>query len=197
MELGLVEIKHTSFGFEQWGPTAAPLEAHIQVVWQMGILEKLFTYICAIVGGQANEEIAPLFTFDDVANGIFMECLEKSEKFVKCVQEDIPPGAGPGDLRIVQRLIKQTEGAKELPAELQPDWNRYVSLSREKTELESKARALKKKTDDLKARLLLAAGGHKIAEFPDGTTINLNQVQNKGSVTEPYSYWKIEVPKEE
>ncbi len=95
-DLGITEVKHQGFGFDEWGQDKAPTDAHIQTVWQMGVLGVAWGFITAIVGGRANDVIEPRFEFDATARAIFEQCIEKAAAFLRCVQTDTPPGAGPG-----------------------------------------------------------------------------------------------------
>lgn len=197
-EMGIVEVKHASFGLEMWGPECAPADAHIQVIWQMGILEIPFSFVTAIVGGQAADAIEPKFVFDDEANHIYEQCLEKSRAFIECVQRDIPPGARLGDLAIINKIIKAAPSpeVRELPDEMIPVFDRYRKYKKEQSELESAARRLKKRTDDLKAQLVLACGGPSIGQLSDGREILFKHTERAGYTVDPTSYWEVKFDKE-
>lgn len=192
-QVGITEVKHAGFGWDEWGEDKAPTDAHIQTVWQMGVMQVPWAYIAAVVGGRANDPIEPRFDFDEIARNIFEQCLEKAAAFLACVRSDTPPGAGPGDLKLINQILKPQSRTVILPQYFCMGLDLLEKAERKIEAFNELLKEHKKTRDTVLAKLLLNAGGAKLGILPDGRRVKFVQRQRSGYTVQPKTYWEAKI----
>lgn len=178
---GIVELKHTSI-YDGW-EEGAPNYAHIQLMWQMGVMNVDWGFICAVVAGRASDVKTPFFRFE---RDIFDQLLELSSKFIEMVRSDTPPDAGSGDAKIIDKLCERHEKEVDIDGE---QWeNTFIKLS----ELKEQKKVAESEIKAIENQIKLSLGDATQGNFPNHT-VKLSQVFRKPYYCEGSSYWKMNI----
>ena len=175
-----VELKHTAV-FDGWAPTEVPLHVGMQIHWQMHVQNQTFCEVFALICGRV-ESAKPITVYKEQE---FLDViLEEAHKFYELIQKDTPPEAGPGDLAVIERLVKERKGAMEANA------NQLHLLPRYADSIESYKRAKriaeeKKATKDSIQNNIILQMGDAISLLSDGLPI-LKITRTKNGQTRVY-----------
>jgi len=186
---GLNELKHTGYpiGWDE----GAPNYAHCQLIWQLGIMKLDWGFVTGVVAGKVNDTKTPFFRFE---KPIFEQLVGLAINFRECVAKDLPPQAGPGDKKLIDRLIEKRDGEIELSSVGVTQWvNQYVAEKKELKELNAAVRKHKGLQDEAINNLKMEMGKAKHAVLDDGREITLKKVNRAGYTAQPSSYWNFKI----
>lgn len=186
-EKGLCELKHT--GRAQGWDEGAPNYAHIQLMWQLGIMQMDWGFVAAIVGGRPNDARTPFFRFE---KPIFDQLIGLGLAFQESVTKDIPPQAGPGDKALIDGLIDRQEGEIELHTA--GDWvDQFDSYSAQLRVLRAELRQHESKLEEAKNNIKLQMGDATSAVLTDGRCVTLKEIIKKPYTVNPKPYWTFKI----
>ncbi|TXH59016.1 MAG: hypothetical protein E6Q97_00975 [Desulfurellales bacterium] len=155
--LELLEIKVTSWTQrEKWVDGGCPDTAHIQLIWQLGVLGLERGTVAGLVGGSPRDLYLPQFTFDA---SIWTQLLERAGAFMECVRSGKePPALAPDSALLTQ--LKNVEPTKFVALDESADEvvTKFWEERREIEKLEKLIEPHKKNLDNAKARLLQLMG---------------------------------------
>ncbi len=177
-EAGIAEAKHTAGNIAEW-EDGAPTYAHIQLVWQLGLLCIPFGYVAAVVQGKANDLKDPSFEFDAVASDVFNQCLEEAQGFVNCIEADIPPEASAGDKKLIQNIVEHREETRLMSAEAQAAAEKYLEARAKRLSIEKDVQFQKDIEDQAQNALMLELFGADTGVLPDGRMVRFKKVERK------------------
>jgi putative phage-type endonuclease len=155
--LELLEIKVTSWTQrEKWADGGCPDTAHIQLIWQLGVLGLERGTVAGLVGGSPRYLFLPQFSFDP---SIWAQLVERAQAFMECVRNGKEPPAMAPDTALIAQL-KQFEPSKFVTLDESADEvvTKYWEEKREIERLEKLIEPHKKTLDNSKARLLQLMG---------------------------------------
>lgn len=120
-----------------------PLKHLVRMTWEMGIMGLESCELGVLSSGDEFQILPVEFTSD-----AWDQCLQLAAKFLDCVQKDIPPNAGPGDRKLIEKIVGERT---ETPIDLTGD--KEVSQFIDKVaEYGDKRRALNREVKDLEAQ---------------------------------------------
>lgn len=182
-EIGILECKHTAVA-KDWDAGGIPDYAHIQVQWQMGICGINWSRIAAVVGGRAGDLKDVRVNFDEL---IWNMALEAAIKFWDCVQKDIPPMAGVGDLQLLRQVMELREEQVALADE---QWAKdYEAAKVAHKEAQDAAKVAEDRKKELEAQIAQELGGCNVGVFSGGQIITIKEVIRKPYTTKESRYW--------
>ena len=195
---GACELKTaTGKADHMWSDERGPEFYFCQLQWQLGVLGLPEGYLSCMIGGDPRDVRSPFYKFDPAA---FESLLELGEDFRRCVEQDIPPDPGPGDSKLIGKIVGRKKGlsvplnaadAEEIESiivTLRP-------LKKEKSTIEAAAKELKSKCSALENKIKLILGKAETGVLPDGREIHATIVRNPGYAVSAFEYTKVTLPK--
>lgn len=185
---GITEIKNTNRNMSASWSDDAPIGPKLQLQWQLGVCGLPGGHVAGLVGGSARglryyEEEFNVATFDAL--------LEAGANYLELVRKDIPPEAGPGDLRVLNALLGERTG-EVVQLEQHPYLAEYLGTNRDYEIAKERADELKEKRDGLKAKLAQLLGTSSMGIMGD-YIVSAKRVERKGFVVEPTNYLDVRV----
>lgn len=189
-DVGLLETKNAGYRkLDEWEENA-PRSHQVQLQMQMGICGIQWGYVAGLIGGDAYEFKAYPFEFSPE---VFEQCVSLAHEFLKFVREDIPPAAGPGDKKLVEKIVGEREKGKStaLPIDSYPVVREYLRIAKLRKALEAQAKEHKASEDALAARILQLMGDAERAETPWGISFKATTVKVGPKVVDGYSFVRL------
>lgn len=148
-EVQIFEVKTTSeYGRKDW-EAALPDHAHVQVIWQMGILSIKKAKVACLIGGR------DLVTWDVLFDAeLFEQLLSHAVSFWEMVKQNLPPET---ESAALVSLKEFDEEEIELPA-MQALMQQYLDTKKEKSEHDAEGKKMDAKVKALKAKIMLEMG---------------------------------------
>lgn len=188
---GVLEIKNTSFNQrERWQSGEAPTAAHMQLMWQLGVMGLEYGTIAALVGGNPEDFYTPEFQFDAP---LFEQMIEIAGRFIEATKAGIQVPASAADKAAVEKAFtRQPEKEIDLPHGASILLERYNLIKRDYDALSEKTGAMQKELDEIKTQIMQAMGDASIAHW-GSQTIRLTKVERKAFTSKASSYTKFSI----
>ncbi|RMD50747.1 hypothetical protein D6827_03445 [Candidatus Parcubacteria bacterium] len=135
----LLEIKTTGYQGD-WTETTCPDYVLCQLQWQLGITGYEHGYAVGLVGGNPDKFFYPHFEFNA---DVFEQLLELAKEFMRAVETETPPEAGPNDGKLLQQLFNKPVKDKPLKTDSQALYKLCQQYEKEKAELKAQQEKLK------------------------------------------------------
>lgn len=178
----IFEVKTTSeYGRKDW-ETALPDHAHVQVIWQMGILGLKRAVVCCLVGGR-DLVVWPV----DFSQELFEQLLSHAVSFWKMVEENIPPET---DSKPVT-LKEFDEESADLPT-MEPLMEAYLKIKKEQSDHAAVGKGLEAKAKAIKAKIMLEMGRYGRVNAGNYFAIK-KEVSRDGYSVKPSKYTDLTV----
>jgi len=195
-DLKLAELKTANYrNWKDWDDGAIPEAYELQLQWQMGVTGIQSGYLACMVGGNPNEFYYPFLEFD---NEIWNIMLDAAVDFRDCVQRDVPPEPGPGDAKLIEKILSRYDSDRMLPEaeliEAETLIPMLLALRNKKKELQD---AVDQESDEIKTienklRLILGAS---TAASAAGYRFEVQTVNVAERVSPAYAYTKLKLSK--
>jgi putative phage-type endonuclease len=192
-----LEIKTGSFRTaHRWGEGRAPYEYVLQLQIQMRVLGRSRGVLTAFLGDfESMPDVSVEYDPE-----LFAMVREKSEAFLDCVRQDIPPAAGAGDAELIRTISQREEGAVVVWNETEADVVVFlVAQARAAAETAAKIRkeldTVDKQRKELENRIKQMMGKCTVGNLPDGRCVRLTTVHVGEKTVGPYSYDRLGLPK--
>jgi putative phage-type endonuclease len=191
---GITELKNTNLALADRWKEDPPEGPTLQLTWQLGCCEKNHGHLAGMVGGSARRLKNFYIPF---SAPVFEEALEAGYRYRQNVLQDIPPEAGPGDLRLVGALagarveesidLSDNETAQELIA-------RWQDYDRQYKEAMKVVNEFKTKRDGIKARFCQLMG-NKIFARVGQMQVTAKETERQGYQVDPTSFMEVRIGK--
>ena len=180
----------------KWGEGRAPYEYVLQLQIQLRVMRRQRGYLTAFLGDFENMPDVSV----EYDPELFEMVREKAERFLECVQQDIPPAAGAGDAELLRTITSRQEGTVKAWDETEGELVTFlVAQARQAAETASLIRKELEKVDrqkrELENRIKQALGTHTAGTLPDGRTIKLTTVHVGEKTVPAYAYDRLTLPK--
>lgn len=192
-EEGIGEVKTSGLWARgAWSSESCPEAANMQVQWAMGLTGGKVNqaHVIGLLAGNTQNFYWPKTQFD---YEVFSYMLELGERFLHLIKTDTPPEAEAGDTKLVEKLLKVSEGAqKELPAEAAALLGAFDDLY-EQHRAASKAEAtLKDSLEAVKNEIKMKAG--EMGSFVAGNrVVTIKERSRNGYEVKPASWVELKV----
>lgn len=195
--LQLAELKTAnSRMYREWEDDSAPDAYVLQLQWQMGVTGLSEGYIACLLGGDPANLLYPHFDFD---HDMWDFMLSAARDFLHCVQQDVPPEPGPGDSKLIEKIVRRKEGLKTLKeAELIEAETLIPLMLAAKNEKKEIAELLKEKEDEIKTcenKLRLLLGDSTAAEAA-GYCFEVSKISIAERIQKGYEYTLLKLKKQ-
>jgi putative phage-type endonuclease len=192
-ESELLEVKTgTIRQLEYWQDENTPEHHAVQLQWQMGVLGIEKGHVGALIGGDPSNFLVRSF---DLNYEIFNVLLELGFEFLDLVKKDEPPNPGPGDSKLIAKLVQRNNSAKLFTAEtadvLGPYFDELIELRERKGELDAEVRKIEAQIKLNENTLKLAAAESSEAAFADGRRYRIKKIECGEKTIPGYSYERL------
>jgi putative phage-type endonuclease len=178
-----VECKHSAIG-EGWDE-GAPDYAHIQLMWQMGVMGHDKGIVVGLIEGRANDLRQPFFEFDQE---VFEQLMYMCERFIQLVQNDTPPPVMAADKHRLDQAYFRRSGTQKLSHAAD---GFYRELRKNKLlirNINKKVEKIKERNRLLEAQLRLEMEFSDVGVTPQGKVVTIRRVARAEHKVKPYSY---------
>lgn len=190
---GVVECKNVNFrSLSQWEDNNIPDYAHMQTIWQLGVLGLQTGFVAALVGASANDFFSPEVEF---SKSLFSQMVELGSRFLDYVKKDIPPNAGAGDKEVLNNLLEEKNKTIILPDENLLLINKYNTLKDKLADIREEAKPYEKALKETELQLMQIMDGankgvcgHHLVE--------LKKIRRKSYTVNETSYWSLKIKDE-
>jgi predicted phage-related endonuclease len=188
---GLVECKNVNYRqLNKWLDDNIPDSYYLQTVWQLGVLGLQQGFLAGLVGASPDDFFTPEVKF---SAPLFNQLLDLGNKFMLNVKQDIPPQAGAGDLKLLEKITNRNlSEAIILPDTLESDLAELEMIKKEKSGINKSLKNLEDDEKRLKAKVIQKMGTATTAMLGD-YTVNLNHIHR--SAQEATDYWTFNLKK--
>jgi predicted phage-related endonuclease len=113
--VGAIECRSTSIRHLQvWKEEECPEHLYDQITWDLGVCGLEGGHLAGLVAADPNSFFTPYFEFDQAH---FEDLFEAALQFVESIERDVPPDPGPGDAKVIRRVMgERQERIRELSA---------------------------------------------------------------------------------
>ena len=187
--LGVVECKNVNWrSLKDWENDNIPNYAYLQTQWQLGVLGLEHGHVAGLVGASPDTFFTPEVVFSEE---LFNQLLEKAFKFLDYVSKDIPPEAGAGDIKLLEKITKRDKAKViELNDAYYSELREFQKIKQEVSKLNAEIKVLESGADTIKAKIIQSMGDATLAFLNDKQVV-LNQVNRKPQ--EATSYWTFSI----
>ncbi len=158
----VVECKNVNIrAAHQWEDGNVPNYAHMQVIWQLGVLGLPVGNIAALVGASPDMFFTPRIEF---SQELFDQMLDMANNFLDLLRRDVPPGARAEDVKLLEKMRPFEEREVDLTNsdEAMALLGKWYHVSEQEKVFSKQGDEFKKHRKDYEARLLqLMAGANK------------------------------------
>ena len=190
---GLVECKNvTHRSKHKWENGEVADYAHLQLMWQLGVLGLKIGSVAALVGGSARDFVYKDFEFSEK---IFDSMLESASIFQEAIKSDVPPGALGGDIDYLNAIARpDTAKVIELPQNSESIILEFLDLENRISELNKAVKETEEKKKNLRALLTQQLGDANAGILGD-YTVQLKTSARKSYTVEATTVTKFNVYK--
>lgn len=187
--VGVVECKNVNWrSLKDWEGDQIPNYAYLQTQWQLGVLGLEHGHVAGLVGASPDTFFTPEVVFSEE---LFNQLLEKAFKFLDYVSKDIPPEAGAGDIKLLEKITKRDKAKViELNDAYYSELREFQKIKQEVSKLNAEIKVLESGADTIKAKIIQSMGDATLAFLNDKQVV-LNQVNRKPQ--EATSYWTFSI----
>ena len=187
---GILECKNTSaHRLDDWKEGNIPNYAHLQIIWQMGIVGMARGWVAALVGANPNDFFTPPVEFDQ---SVFAQCIELAEKFMEMVKSDTPPAAKTADVKLLEKWHEREEREIVMPDEAERLLAEWDMISYELEQFSAQTEPLEGRKNDIKAQLLQMLQGATVGRIGD-RIVTAKTVNRASYVAKATSYTSFKV----
>lgn len=174
-----------------WQDENVPDYAHMQLLWQMGILGLSHGYVSALVGGQVDNFFTKEFEFSE---DVFIQMLELGQKFIEMLRADIPPAVEGSDKKLLfemQRIDKDKE--IQLQDHMRVSIERYRDLKLRLKEAEQTVNELKEQKNRYDAEFIQVMNGAGLGIIDGAPAVRISEVNKKEFTVKASKYFLVNV----
>jgi len=191
-DLELLECKTTQYRNASRWAEGVPNTAHLQLMWQMGVLGIKSGYAACLCGADPTQFYYHRIEFDQ---SIFDQAVGVAERFREMIRKDLPPEPTGDDVKLVEAMTtKRSEDVAILPDEVEDlciAWEQVKEDIKQRNEIVGR---LEKEEQGIRARITQAMGKSSRAVCGD-YEIALKEVNRAEYVAKASKYYKFNITK--
>lgn len=190
-DLQIVETKNVSaHRHADWQDGNIPNAAHMQLIWQLGVLGLDAGYVAALVGASPNNFYYPHLEF---SQELFDQMIELGSRFLMNVQQDIPPAAQSEDKNLIEKLSnRQKDKEMDLPESAGTLLHDYEQAKKMLKSAQTTMEGYQAIVKTVEAQLLQMLGDASIGHYGEAT-VKATRVETKGHFVKGSAYTRITI----
>lgn len=188
----IVECKNVNIrAAHQWEDGNIPNYAHMQVIWQLGVLGLPVGHIAALIGASPDMFYTPKVEF---SSELFEQMLDMANNFLDLVRRDVPPAARAEDVKLLEQMKPFEErevdlsGSEEAVALI----DKWFHVNEQEKLFSKQGEEFKKHRKDYEARLLQLMSGANKAKL-GGVTVTAKTINRAAYECKASSYLKVTI----
>lgn len=189
--LEVVETKNVSYyRHADWQDGNVPNAAHMQLIWQLGVLGLRSGYLAALVGASPLNFYTPHFDF---SQELFDQMIELASRFLVNVEQDTPPAAQSEDRELLERLnTRKKDKEIDLPEKAGELLHDYAAAKKMLKSAEASLEGYKAITKNIEAQLLQMLGDAAIGHYGEAV-VKANRIETKGHFVKGSAYTRVTI----